>query len=297
VAESTTTRNPEPLPDPVAGLCEVDDAPVVATCAREQCTAWNVQRRAGGQWQHLATVRRQYEDLVGFGCAAGRETLVTTRRLVEIDGAREHSVQLSEALSPAATASVLSTPEAVLLGLNNGESGGGIKHIDRRTGRVATLEQFVPGESCRGPLSGGCDPVTSLVAAPWNGGCAVAAIGLVHLKSAHGRIVEVCRDSIRRLYFKPYGRPSPSDASTRGEPFNTLPFYGLARSGDELWAVGIDALYRITSDGAAESRSLPEYRRIGDVSVSFEVPGLVLVLTDVNNRDALGTTVPLIVSR
>jgi len=42
---------------------------------------------------------------------------------------------------------------------------------------------------------------------------------------------------------------------------------------------------------------LPTFRQVGGVSVSFDVPDFVVVLTDVNQRRSMGGSVPLLVAR
>jgi hypothetical protein len=197
--------------------------------------------------------------------------------------------------------STYATPDQFFVGFNVGEFGGGLRRIDRQSGKVAQIERNASGKLCGGPLNAACDPVTGVAAEPWKPDCIAAAIGLVHFAS-HGRVVEVCGDQVQRLYFKDYstswldGRKvvQPKD----DEPFfSTVAFFGLARDGDTLWAPGIDGIYNIGADGTARIVPLPPFKEIGGIQVSFDLPRFVLVLTAINRRLSMGGAAPLPASR
>lgn len=84
----------------------------------------------------------------------------------------------------------------------------------RRTGKVTVIEKNSTGDLCGGPLNASCDPVNGIADEPWRPDCVAIAIGLVHF-SPHGRIVEVCRDEVRRVYFKDSAFPSPETSSAK----------------------------------------------------------------------------------
>jgi hypothetical protein len=190
----------------------------------------------------------------------------------------------------------LGTPDAVWVGFNVGEWGGGLRRISRNNGTVQTVERNRSGELCGGPLNSGCDPVNGVITAPWNPACVVAAIGLVHMMS-HGRIVEVCGSNVRRLYYKALDPQPPRNKLDEGEPASTVAFFGLTRNGNTWWAVGIDGLYRF--DGAHQPMfsPLPKFENKGGYWVSFAVPGIALVLTDVNQRRSMSGSVPIMAAR
>jgi hypothetical protein len=192
---------------------------------------------------------------------------------------------------------VLVTTDHVFVGYNAGEWGGGLRRIDRRTGHVEVVARNVSGELCGGPLNTGCDPVNGIVTEPWKPECVVVAVGLVHM-SPHGRLVQVCGPSVQRLLVRPYGDESPRDPTNKDdEPFSTVAFFGLARAGDVLWAVGIDGLYQVGVRGAVKQRPLPAFTNVGGVEVSFAIPHMVLVLTRVNQRRSASGNVPMLVPR
>jgi hypothetical protein len=187
--------------------------------------------------------------------------------------------------------------DQVYVGVDAGEWGGGLQRIDRRTGKVTVVERNVTGELCGGPLNPACDPVNGIAAEPWRPACVAAAVGLVHF-APHGRIVEVCGAEVNRIYFKPYGSRSPGSDRGRGdEPHETVAFFGLVRSGDELWASGIDGLYRLRGGTVVDITPLPKFRTIGGVGVSFDIPHVVLVVTMINRRHSISGGAPMLVPR
>jgi hypothetical protein len=126
---------------------------------------------------------------------------------------------------------------------------------------------------------------------PWKPDCIAAAVGLVHFAPL-GRVVEACGNQVRQLYSKGYGKDVP-----RGERYNTVAFFGLTRDSDTLWAMGIDGIHNIRADGTARVVPLPQFKDIGGISVSFDLPRFVLVLTRVNQRRSISGAVPLLVPR
>jgi hypothetical protein len=121
-----------------------------------------------------------------------------------------------------------------------------------------------------------------------------AAIGLVHF-IPHGRIVEICGDEVQRVYFKRYSEPNKNDPPD--EPLETIAFFGLARAENSVLAMGLDGVYRFDGWDQVSVTPLPSFRSIGGVGVSFDLPGIVLVLTRINQRQAMSGNVPLLVPR
>ena len=136
----------------------------------------------------------------------------------------------------------------------------------------------------------------------------LAAIGLVHFGPS-GRILKICGNTVKRFYFRnlpcvnlPEGR---IDLGCMGQkpkadgemPFHMEAFFGLIRSGDVAWGVGVDGLYKITAHGVERTGNLPNFTNYGGTRVSFEIPGVVMVLTEINERVSLGGAVPMLVPR
>jgi hypothetical protein len=294
VAEGQDTRVVETLPEKAFDLCVLDRHPMVITGAYS--SEWRLRQRAEGAWSVVAAIQTEGDLLLAMDCAANRVTLLTTRRLIDLDRNRQNTVMLSEMPNRGSVSMPYGTPDHFFVGFNAGEWGGGLRRIDRHSGKVTVIEHNATGELCGGPLNTSCDPVTGIVSVPWKPGCIAAAVGLVHWRS-RGRVVEVCGDQVKRLYYKSYG-DNPSGGSTKDdEPFSTVAFFGLTRDADTLWAIGIDGIYSIGPDGTAKVIPLPRFKEIGGINVSFDLPEFVLVLTNVNQRRSISGAMPIVVPR
>ncbi|WP_150132773.1 hypothetical protein [Caenibius tardaugens] len=259
--------------------------------------AWTLQQYSPDRWAVRAKLPANGDTLVAMDCADGDITLVTNRRLLEVQGGTVHALRLKQELQPPlVNGTALAAKDAVWVGFNIGEWGGGLRRIDRSDGQVATIERNQSGELCGGPLNTSCDPVNGVALSPWKPSCVVAAVGLVHMM-AHGRIVEVCGKEVRRLYFKPLDPQPPRGTLDDGEPSSTVAFFGLAHGDHALWAIGIDGLYRFTGPQSPEFRPLPKFQNKGGYWVSFDVPGIALVMTGVNQRASMSGAVPIMAVR
>jgi hypothetical protein len=110
--------------------------------------------------------------------------------------------------------------------------------------------------------------------------------------------VEVCGDQERRIYFKPYADTRPTNQGPDpDEPFETVPFYGLLDMSNAIRAAGLDGLYNLDAAGVTGFAKMPQFHKVGDISVSFDAPNIVLVLSSVNARHAIGPRVPMMARR
>lgn len=279
----------------VADMCRLGGRLIVVT-HDDSSGRWLIRSRTASAWGGALEVPTGGDSLITFNCHGERMTLVTDRRLIEVAGREMQSTPLSERFGsaktgPPATSTSHVDDDAVWIGFNVGEWGGGLVRIGRGTGRVEWVERNRSGELCGGPLNRDCDPVNGIVASPWRPSCVVAAIGLVHMMS-HGRIVQVCGTDVQRLYFKPLDPQPPNLTFDEGEPPSTVAFYGLDGRGDTLWSVGIDGLYRL-SRNRIEFRPLPQFQTRGAYLISFDIPGVTLVMTGSNQRTAMSGSIPI----
>jgi hypothetical protein len=290
-------------PESVAGRRKVltickSGADLVAVVAGPR-KDWVVGRQAGDGWRFSTTVGSDGDTLVAVDCAAdgGDLHLTTSRRMITV-GRNGTTILRIEPQLEAADGYVLATTtvDATWLGYNIGEWGGGLKRIDHASGHVSTVSANHSGGLCGGPLNTGCDPVNAMIVSPRNPRCIVAAIGLIHM-SSHGRIIEVCGDHVRRIYFKRFD-PQPVNGSVDdGEPSTTVAFYGLARSGQTIRAAGMDGLYRFDGNAPPRYQSLPKFEERDGYYVNFDDPTVALVLTDINQSQSSGGSVPLMATR
>jgi len=293
------------LPEAALDLWPEDGQPAVISCSRPSCTEWILRHRSSsGEWNVMARVATLGEHFVTVGKTNGGITVLTHRRIIDLAGGKESSIAMSGAWQPKPIASTHVTPTSVFIGFNEGEWGGGLQRIDRKTGEVVSIERKESGQFCFRPLDSACDPVNGIATAPWNPDCVVVAVGLVHFQPS-GRLLEVCGNVVRLIYVKAWPPPNKADKQPLPnkadvgdrEPFPSVAFFGLSRQDDTLWAVGIDGIYQVESDGSAQSNPLPPFKRVGEFWVSFDLPGFVLVLTDVNQRRSISGSVPLLVPR
>lgn len=284
------------LPEPALDLCVSEGRAMVVTDAGADSSTWTLRRYEPSGWSTSAVVPTNGDKLLAMNCTAKSLTLLTTRRLVEIEGGHQRAIALSGEIGRGMISSTWSTPDQLFVGVNAGEWGGGLRRIDRHSGWVTTIERTGSAESCEGPLSTSCDPVNSIVAEPGKPGCLVAAIGLMHMGS-HGRLVEVCGDNVKPFFHQPYGRASSNETQGSDEPWSSVAFFGLTSDGATMRAVGIDGIYSFAPAGPVQHTPLPRFRDFGGIGVSFDLPRVVLVLTDVNQRHAVSGSVPLLVER
>lgn len=291
----------EHLPEPVLDVCVQNGDPLIVTGQQRRGTVWTMRRWRAGEWQPELTISRSTDMLLALSCLRTHATLLTSNRLIDVVAGVPKVTSLRKPVKGGAIASVHDLGDHFFVGFNAGEWGGGLIRIDRRRGTISRIESNLSGDLCGGPLNTDCDPVNGINVEPWNSSCVVVAIGLVHFLS-HGRIAEVCGNTVKRLYFRPYEIDSRLGIDTgvmrdQDEPISTVAFFGIERVGDALWAVGIDGLYRITQSGTSEPVPLPVFKNTDGVNVSFDIPGLVLVVTQVNQRRSVSGAVPMLVPR
>jgi hypothetical protein len=202
---------------------------------------------------------------------------------------------LANEIRPQLQLSMLETNDALFVGANAGEWGGGLRRIDRNNGQIVSVDRRSSTEICSGPLNTNCDPVNGIAAEPWKTNCVAVAIGLVHFMTS-GRIVEVCGDDVQSLYEKPYVSEDegPQDGS---ETHDTVPFFGMVGSGGVLWTAGLDGIYRIDVTGVTRVSPLPKFKHADGIAVSFDVPHLVVVLSHISGKASVSGAEPMLVSR
>jgi hypothetical protein len=252
---------------------------------------WTLRGRSRAGWSMLAQVHAEDEALLGLGCGNQGLLLLTTRRLVDLDN-DSRSLALAQRLRSPYIGSILyATPAFLYLGMNSGEWGGGLRRIDRASGQVIVIEE--PDSDCRDLLDSGCAPVHGIEIIPWKPDCLAVAAGLVHFMP-DGGIAEVCGLQVGLFYSK----PTESGFEEEGQPpSGSMAFFGLVRKEDELWAAGLDALYRFRDRGGVDMTPMPRFRSIDGFHVSFAVPGMVLLATDVNKRASVSNGAPMLVAR
>jgi len=296
VLDSRTTVR-VPVAGPVLGLCVRAGHLEIAIAPRGR-RSWTLQSLSGGTWSADGSVDSGGDGFVALDCAGSGVSVATSRRLITTNRGAQHVVHLSKEFIPDVVASAFGTPLDLFVGINAGEWGGGLRRIDRRTGAVTIVAKNASGALCGGPLNTDCDPVTDVARDPWDARCILVAIGLEHMGLSHGRVDEVCGSQVRRVYHKELPFPDRPDCrDSSGESCASVAFYGLVTHGEVALAAGNAGIYRIRRNGSADYSPLPKFVSAGDISLSYDVPGFVLVFTDVNERRSVSGSVPLLVPR
>lgn len=278
VAPGETSRRPEVTPGPATDMCVASSRPVLLGKDGQ------LFRLEGRSWQPMQRLDLNGEAAHAFSCTDQRMIAVSRTRIAVIAGGRQSALRLSKPLSgPIVRTAPLDTGSTLLLGLAMGEWGGSLERIDPDTGTVSE----VPG------LGG---PINGVGHEPGRPGCVVVTVGLVHFFPS-GQVVEACGDKFRRLYYKPYTLQTTWPADPPKLPFQTVPFYTLTTADNCLWLAGGDGLYTIKKNRPIAFRKMPPFEQIEEVAISFAVPGLVLVRTDVDAHVSLGGGAPLLLPR
>jgi hypothetical protein len=190
-----------------------------------------------------------------------------------------------------AIASPLSGEDAYV-GANQGEWGGGLQRVNLSTGEVTDVERRDKKDLCSGPLNRECDPVTGVVPDSANKDCVLASIGLVHMFSSQGRILRVCGRDVQIVFEKKVERPERWAGREMTESF-----YGLTRANDGFWAITTSALYHFDPNGANPQRfTLPPLKNEAGLYLSRELPGVIVLRTDVNWAVSTSGYTPLLIA-
>jgi hypothetical protein len=278
VAPGEINRRTEATPGTVADICVAGAAPVLLDADGQ------LSRLKDRSWYAMERLDLGGEAVQALSCTERRMIAVSRSRLMVSAGGRQRVVALSTLLTgPIVRTAPFDSGTTLFLGLAKGEWGGGLERIDTVTGTI----NEVPG------LGG---PINGVGPEPGRPGCVVATVGLVHFFPS-GQVVEACGDEVRRLYYKPYTMQTSWPADPPKLPVETVPFYTVTATADGLWLAGGDGLYAMTAGRPITFRKMPTFERIDGVDISFAVPGLVLVRTDVDAHVSLGGGAPLLVAR
>jgi hypothetical protein len=274
VAPSETKRREEPLPGEALDLC-VSDGRVVALTSTGD--AWTLRTHDGQHWKPETSIAA--EGWFGvLDCKPHEIGVVTLEKVFLVRAGKTKSVKLSPPLPGwFVPSSVHIEGDHMFVGLNYGEFGGRLLRADLSTGLVTDIERRGRG-LCGGPLNPDCDPIHAIAADPWKRECVVASIGLIHMMT-HGRLTEICGDDVRTLASRRRKAARFGPGTDESEDHDTVAFFDVAPSGAVLFAIGVDGLYRVSRQ-SVEREPLPPFKDVDGIKVSFDVPGVVLVLAD-----------------
>lgn len=297
IKEGEGKRKEITLSQPALGLWRDHGVPWVIACSSSDCKEWALAKYNNDKFSVFAKLPKEGDEFVAAGGVNDGVIVLTSRRLVSFAAGSRTIISLSKPLRQAPMRTMLITPEAVFVGLNIGEWGGGMSRINSQTGEVSAIGCGESDADCNSPLVANLDPVNGIAIEPWQHNCVAAAIGLVHMMS-HGRVVEICGDRLRQMYSATFAIPAGADKTTVAFLKEmSVPFFSLEVCGSDLCAVGTDGIHQIGRDGRAQVVDLPGFTEVGGVEVSFRNPDFVLVATSVNQRVSVSGAVPMLVPR
>jgi len=270
---------------------------------------WVIRRPSLDDRKFVLSVWRKnkFEDLAMFSPSKKDEPIalvntssglavlcVQTIRLLASDNRTWKEVKLQGKLRGGFQVTVASplSGDSIYVGFNTGEWGGGLQRVDLRTGIVTSIERRETKELCAGPLNSDCDPVTGVIPDPQNKDCVLAAVGLVHMLS-HGLILRVCGEKVSLVFEK----SEMVDDFRGGKMKMTEAFFGLVLAEDGgFWGITSEALYRFGSDGTTkEEHALPKLKRVSGFLLNRELPGVIVLGTDVNWAVSVSGYTPLVI--
>lgn len=161
--------------------------------------------------------------------------------------------------------------DALFVGYDKGEWGGGLRRIDVSAGTVSIVRE-ISDELCGGRLNPECSPVVGVVADPDHERCVLAGASLAHLSGRYGEILRVCGEDITSVF----ADPLPVDRGGFALPGQTWPFDSLVPVHDGWIAVGQDRFAR-SRGGAVATADVPPLRPWAGLHVSDALDGVIFV--------------------
>lgn len=286
----------------VFDILEGPDGGVLAlTAGSPESTKLVLREKHRGGWRKVTRLRRGNTEAL-LGLAQGPEGLLvlTARRVYLRTGHGWQRTELSQPLDDLANGAYRSlatdSSGGLYVGVNEGEFGGGLFLVDVETGAVKKLESRETKDLCAGPLNSECNPVTGIIRDPFDPGCVLASIGILHMGMEEGRVLQVCGEQVKVAL----AHPAPIDDETaagyrrRGVELPTEAIFGLAAGNHRYWAVTPHAVYAVTSDQPEHRYELPEARKTKSLFLATDTPGVVLVWTTLNWQFSVSGWTPLL---
>ena len=275
-------------PGNIVDLCAPPNAQGFFALVKLDEDVVRVDEWKGGKWAVGVAVslevppeRIRYRSPPGLACD-DKIYISTPEQLLEVEEGKPRKLRLAPAIEPDfADYHLLSHAGALWVGVDAGEWGGAIRRIDPNTGAVQVISSETWPGICSGPLSADCDSVFALAPSPWRADCIVAAVGSLHL-TVNGRLLEVCDTRVTRLYFRRLDNDDmwdwiKHDPMIGGEPALTVGFYGFARHGGELVALGFDGIYRFAVPTKPQIAPLPRPDNMSGFGIAEVLPEIYIV--------------------
>lgn len=247
-------------------------------------------------WQEAATLPTLPGDTVlALGFLGSRPAVLTTAAVfVELTGGnwRRRALASTTGLGSLQPSVAWATDGSLYVGVNRGEWGGGLWRVSLATGQVMGIVRRTKGKPFTGPLDPDLDPVTAVIRDPTDGRCIVGAVGLLHMGLQSGRVVRVCGDSVSVVFREPC--PMPPGTPPAVASICSVAVFGLAEAKNGFWAVTPYGVVRFDQLTVAERHQMPNLDDAGGVLLARDIPGILLIGTDVNWTASVSGLTPLI---
>lgn len=164
------------------------------------------------------------------------------------------------------------TGDALFVGYNKGEWGGGLRRVDVSTGTVSIVGT-ANEETCAGLLNLECDPVVGVVPDPERTDCVLVGVSLAHLGGRSGEVARVCGEIVTSVFADPLPIVPNSIVFRAGQ---TWPFDSLIATQDGWIAVGQDRFARSRS-GVVTVEAIPPLRPWAGLQISEPKANVIFV--------------------
>lgn len=162
---------------------------------------------------------------------------------------------------------------SLYVGYNRGEWGGGLRHVDLRSGVISFVAQQVD-KPCEGILNPACAPIVGLFPDRQTPGCLIVGSGISHLGISRGEVYRVCDSNIEVMFSTP--TPSVADRWMIGpQPW---PLDGLFEVSGGWVGTSRDRYFR--SYGArVEELPMPTFQDWAGLKISEEQDGVLFMVS------------------
>jgi hypothetical protein len=217
--------------------------------------------------------RRVYFDgapIALFATDVGPGVLTTTKALVPAEEGWSRRLLAGTLQRPAHVSD--RRGDALFVGYNMGEWGGGLRRVDLTTGALSFVHQ-PDGEFCNRRLNPECSPIVGIVSDPGREGCILVGASLAHLSGRYGEVLRVCGDEITQVFQAPL---PVVPGSIEFAPGRSWPFDSLVATSTGWIAVGQDRFAR-SSGGLVRMGDIPPLRPWAGLRVTDQVDDVVFV--------------------
>jgi hypothetical protein len=188
------------------------------------------------------------------------------------------------------TAGATAKGDAVYVGSDRGEWGGGLTRINLATGTVDDVKDTKDRLGPDRRYDQLDDNIHAIIPDAHHEDCVIVAAGVVHFTSS-GRILRICGLSPETIFARDvtqnvYGRQRVVSEA----------FFDLARVRDGYWAAGITGLYKFTTAPQPQRIDLPRMEWWHDLFWSQAVPGTIMLASEASRAHAMNAGAPLIVT-